>query len=138
MRSEKKDEQGNHQSPGQHTACKLKCSKTQPDDVSNSQISGAHAGSGEHAGSPSGHQVRASCCAQTNLTVAETADNRVEIFIGGEQTEASEHVHHTADANIPEEVFGSLRASLSGFVNLRCCDGFREGQLRILHHDPPH
>src|SRR5579864_3586850 len=58
----------------------------------------------------------------------------MKIGVGRIEAEFSEDVDQSADADVPEEIFCSLRATLSGFVDLRGRERFREGQLGIFHH----
>src|SRR5438093_857538 len=83
--------------------------------------------------------VRTRCaCSTPHLAATQTAYCEVQILIGGKQSKASQHVDHTANANIPKEVFRRLRSALSSLVNFRCRHRLREGQLRIFHHHTPH
>src|SRR5207245_10506795 len=67
-----------------------------------------------------------------------SSDLKMNVFVGGKQSEASEHVDNPANANIPKEVFRRLRSTLPSLVNFRGCHRLREGQLRIFHHHASH
>ena len=87
---------------------------------------------------PAARTLRISRCTQANLAAAQVADSKMKVFVGGKQSEAPQHVHQTADANIPEEIFRRFRAPLSGFMNLRRRHRFGERQFRVFHHHPSH
>src|SRR5438132_9213843 len=87
----------------------------------------ADARCGHHAGAARRHDVRTSGRSKPHLAAAQTANRKMNVFVGGKQSEASEHVDNPANANIPKEVFRGLRSALSGLVNFRCCHRLRKG-----------
>ena len=78
LRAEKKNEQRNHQSPGDHAAGKLNGGQAHADDVAHAEIRRADAGRGEHACAARGNDVCAARRSKPDLAVAETADADVK------------------------------------------------------------
>ena len=134
LRSEKKNEQRHHESPGDHAAGELDRGQSNADDVADAEIGGADAGRGKNRSSTGGHNVGAARSAEPNLAVAEASDADVQVGIGGEQAESSEDVNQSANADVPEKIFCGLGAALPGLVNFRGGQRFGEGQLGVFHH----
>jgi hypothetical protein len=61
----------------------------------------------------------------------------VRFITSGEHLEFHKRTEECADAHAGEEMTGVLRARLSGFVDLRGGDGFRERELAVFHKHAP-
>ena len=87
---------------------------------------------------PVAHHVGASRLPEPHWLLAQLPTGKWKSWSGGKEPKCPEHVHHAADADVPEKIFRGLGAALSGLVDLGRRHRFREGKLRIFHHDPAH
>src|SRR5882762_6813301 len=138
MRAEEKNEQRHHQSPRKHAARELDGRESEPDDVADAQIGGAHTGGGKGAHAAGTDDILASGKTKPDLTTSQISYGKLKILARGEQSEASEDVHNSANPDVPEKIFRSLRASLPGLMNLGGRHRLGEGQLRVFHHHASH
>ncbi len=88
---------------------------------------------------PACEHVRASDRAQPHLAAAqELPTPKCKSLSAANKPNRPRRYTTPPDADIPEKIFSGLRPALSGFVNLRGGQRFREGQFRIFHHAAPH
>src|SRR3989442_14451787 len=102
-------------------------------DETHAQIRGVAARGDHNAGPARRHDVRTSGRSMPHLAAAQTANRKMNVFVGGKQSEASEHVDNPANANIPKEVFRGLRFALFSLWNFLGRHSRREGQLLSFH-----
>ena len=136
-RSAEEEDQRNQQSPGDDAAGEVQRCQARADDVSDAEIGGADGGRGDRGHGAGGQLRRRHRAAHAHEAGAQVADIHDEIFAGVEQVELAQQVHESAESHVAEKNFGGAAALLSGDVDLRRGDRFREGKLGVFDHHAP-
>ena len=122
------------QSPGQQASGEVESGQARSNDVSDAEVGRADGGGAEGGCAAGGDDGRSLGAAELQ-SEGERGNVDQDFLAGVEDVDRSGEEDSGADAHVGEENLGGARALLSGLVNLRGGNGFREGQLGVFDHD---